>query len=113
MQRNNEQASEFKEKHAKTMGAPLLAEKPILEIAIAEEFVTVALVEKEYSKILVDNGGDWSSKLIPRLLETVFYTVVKEDSWDIVKAHKMPTIDFKRLKNFVFSRVKAVKPELF
>lgn len=32
---------------------------------------------------------------------------------EIVKAHKMPTIDFKRLKNFVFSRVKTVKPELF
>ena len=105
--------SEFKEKHAKTMGAPLLAEKPILEIAIAESFVTAALVEKEYSKILLDNGDEWSSKLIPRLLETVFYSVVKEDAWEIVKAHKLPTIDFKRLKNFVFARVKAVKPELF
>lgn len=105
--------SEFKEEHAKTMGAPLLAEKPILEIEIADQFVTEALVEKEYAKILLDNGGDWSSKMIPRLLETVFYTVIKEDSWEIVKAHKMPTIDFKHLKNFVFSRVKTVKPELF
>lgn len=104
--------SEFKEKHAKQMGAPLLAEKPILEIAIADEFVTNALVEKELAKIVLD-AGEWSSKLIPRLLDTVFYTIIKEDAWEIVKAHKFPTIDFKRLRSFSISRVKAIRPDLF
>lgn len=105
--------SEFKAKHAKTMGAPVLAEKPIIELAIAKECVTEALVEKELAKILLDNGGDWQSKLIPRLLDTVFYTVIKEESWEIVKRHKFPTIDYKRLKNFIYSETKAAKPELF
>lgn len=104
--------SEFKEKHAKEMGAPLLAEKPILEIEIADEFVTAALVEKELAKIVLD-AGDWSSKLIPRLLETVFYSIVKEDAWEIVKKHKFPTIDFKRLRAFSTIRVKALRPDLF
>jgi len=104
--------SEFKEKHAKLMGAPLLAEKPILEIAIVDEFVTVALVEKELAKIVLD-AGEWSSKLIPRLLETVFYSIVKEDAWEIVKKHKFPTIDFKRLRSFSIMRVKALRPDLF
>lgn len=104
--------SEFKEKHAKEMGAPLLAEKPILEIAIADEFVTEALVEKELAKIVLD-AGEWSSKLIPRLLETVFYSIVKEDAWEIVKKHKFPTIDFKRLRSFSIIRVKALRPDLF
>lgn len=105
-------ASEFKEKHAKEMGAPLLAEKPILELGIADEFVTQALVEKELAKIVLACDG-WSSKLIPRLLETVFYSVVKEDTWDYVKKHKFPTIDFKRLRNFCIVRVKALRPDLF
>lgn len=104
--------SEFKEKHAKEMGAPLLAEKPILEIAIADEFVTEALVEKELAKIILD-AGEWTSKLIPRLLDTVFYSVVKEDSWEFVKKHKFPTIDFKRLKSFSIMRVKVLRPDLF
>ena len=104
--------SEFKEKHAKEMGAPLLAEKPILEIAIADEFVTDALVEKELAKIVLD-VGEWSSKLIPRLLDTVFYSIVREDAWEIVKRHKFPTIDFKRLRSFSIMRVKALRPDIF
>jgi hypothetical protein len=104
--------SEFKEKHAKEMGAPLLAEKPILEIAIADEFVTQALVEKELAKVILD-VGEWSSKLIPRLLDTVFYSIVREDAWEIVKRRKFPTIDFKRLRSFSIMRVKALRPDLF
>lgn len=104
--------SEFKEKHAKEMGAPLLAEKPILEIAIADEFVTDALVEKELAKIVLD-VGECPSKLIPRLLDTVFYSIVREDAWEIVKRHKFPTIDFKRLRSFSIMRVKALRPDIF
>lgn len=103
--------SEFKEKHAKEMGAPAHASRALVEQEITETFVTTALVEKEYAKIVAESG--WSSKMIPRLLNVVFYCLVKEDSWEFVKAHNFPTIDYKRLKHFTFARVKEIRPELF
>jgi hypothetical protein len=103
--------SEFKEKHAKEMGSPEIKGKSLIEEAIAEKFVTQALVDKEFAKIESIDG--WSSKFIPRLLNVVYYCVVKEDAWEFVKEFKNPTIDFKRLQHFCFSQVKAKKPELF
>jgi len=103
--------SEFKEAHAKTMGPHVLNGKRLVEEEIAIKYVTTALVEKEHSKIIVEDG--WSSKLIPRLLNTVYYSVVKEDCWDFVKEHKKPVIDFSRLQHFVFKEVKTKMPQLF
>lgn len=102
--------SEFKEKHAKEMGPPDMKGEKMVEHEIAKEFVTSALVEKEYAKIALDG---WSSKMIPRLLNTVFYSLVKEETWEFVKAHKNPAIDFRKLQHFTFNRVKEIKPELF
>jgi hypothetical protein len=116
--RHNRQAwakivtSEFKEQHSKVMGASDVNGKKLIEEEIASKFVTCALVDKEFAKIKVSEDG-WSSKMIPRLLNTVYYSVVKEEAWDFVKEHKNPTIDFKRLQHFVFNQVKTKKPELF
>jgi hypothetical protein len=103
--------SEFKEAHAKEMGPSVLNGKRLIEEEIANKFVTSSLVDKEFAKIESVDG--WTSKMIPRLLNTVYYSVVKEEAWEFVKEHKNPTIDFKRLQHFVFSEVKARKPELF
>jgi hypothetical protein len=102
--------SEFKEKHAKTMGASEINGKKLIEEEIAINYVTESLVNKEFSKISIEG---WSSKMIPRLLNTVYYSVVKEDCWEFIKENKNPTIDFKRLQHFVFREVKNKKPELF
>lgn len=51
--------------------------------------------------------------MIPRLLNVVFYSLVKEDAWEFVKEHNFPSIDFKRLKHFVFARTKELRPDLF
>jgi hypothetical protein len=103
--------SEFKEKHAKEMGAPVHAERKMVEEAIANQYVTEALVEKVYAKI--DNESGFTSRQIPQLLNTVYYDVVREDAWNFVKANKNPTINFSALQHFVFGRVKALKPTLF
>jgi hypothetical protein len=103
--------SEFKEKHAKEMGVGAGVERKLVEEEIALAYATQALCEKEYAKIDVETG--WTSRLIPRLLNTVYYSVVKEDAWDFVKEHKNPTIDFKRLQHFVFAQVKKHMPQLF
>lgn len=104
--------SEFKEKHAKEMGAPVVQGKALVEEAIAKKYVTKALIEKEKSKIELECNG-WQSKHIPRLLNTVFYCLVKEDSWDFVKEFKNPTINFKTLQHFVVTEIKEKCPEVF
>lgn len=103
--------SEFKEKHAKEMGSSEIQGKKMIEEQIAETYTTTALVEKEHAKICLET--DWTSKLIPRLLHTVYYSIVKEECWQFVKENKNPTIDFSRLKYFVYVFVKRRKPELF
>lgn len=104
--------SEFKAKHIKAMGPLELKEKVQIEDVIASEFVTKSIVDKVYAKIECENGG-FSSKDIPRLLNTVFYDIVREDIWEIIKQHKNPTIDFGRLMKAVFYHAKIYRPEIF
>ena len=61
--------SEFKAKHAKC-DVTEIKENKIIEEVIVNKFVTVALVEKEFAKIETESG--WTSKQIPRLLNTIF-----------------------------------------
>lgn len=93
--------SEFKEKHSKEMGASEINGKKMVEEEIANKYVTGALCDKVRYNI-----ENFSSKDIPRLLNTVYYDVVKEESWNFVKEHKYPTINFNTLKYFVFLKVK-------
>ena len=104
--------SEFKEKHIKTMGAPISKGTDLVEELIVDEFVTGALIDKVYSNILVQEQG-WSSKFIPRLLQTVFYDLVREHSWDMVKKYKKPKIDYKVLNQFTVNKIKEYKNEIF
>lgn len=103
--------SEFKEKHAKTMGVGEGGVKKLVEESIAKEFVTSALCEKVYAKI--ENDGGFTQRRIPQLLNTVFYDVVKEDCWNFVKKFKNPTVNFSTLKHFVFAEVKIKMDRLF
>ncbi|MEO6901592.1 MAG: RNA ligase family protein [Bacteroidia bacterium] len=103
--------SEFKEKHKEVMGASEINGKQMVEEEIAKEFVTTALIEKVYSKI--ENESGFSGRNIPELLNTVFYDVIKEDSWQFIKKHKNPTINFKTLQHFIFAEIKLKKPNIF
>lgn len=103
--------SEFKEKHAKVMGRNPIDGKKMVEEDIADKYVTTAFCEKEYSKI--DNESGWTSKMIPRLLNTIYYEVVKEESWNFVKENRNPIINFKTLQHFVFAKVRERLPQLF
>lgn len=104
-------ANHFKEKHHATMGAPEVG-GIMLEEKICEEFVTAHLVDKTHAKI-VNDKGDWQSKYIGELLGRVWYDLITEETFNIIKAHKNPKIDFKTLQRFCTLRIKALKPELF
>jgi len=104
--------NEFKEKHYKEMGAIELNGRKMIEEEIINKFCTLTLINKTYAKIVNENDG-WSSKRIPQLLNTVYYNLVNEEIWQIVKEFKQPTINFKTLTHLVTNKVKELKNELF
>lgn len=104
--------SEFKEKHTKTMGAPNIIVKEAIEIKIVDNYCTKAFIVKEYNKMVNDNGG-WETKLIPRLLNVIYYELIQEESWNFIKKFKNPTINYKTLQGFVTRKIKETLPEVF
>lgn len=104
--------SEFKAKHTKALGPREVKEKARIEDAIAAEFVTRAIVDKTFAKVEVEHKG-FSSKNIPQFLNMVYYDIVREDMWEILKKFKSPTIDFGQLQKSVFAHIKVYKPEIF
>lgn len=104
-------ANEFKTQKYKNDDVQLIKEKKIIESAIVDKYVTHSLVEKEFAKIEIENG--WNSKLIPRLLNTVYYSLIKEESWNFIKEHKNPTINFGTLQYLTINKIKEVMPQLF
>lgn len=103
--------SEFKVKHKKVMGVCELKEKLLVENEIVNKYITLSLVEKEYSKI--KNSDGWESKFIPKLLNIVYYCLITEECWNFTKEFKNPTISFSMLKNLTTQKIKELKPELF
>lgn len=103
--------NEFKAKHHIAMGAPVVGGE-IVEEKIVAKYVTQALVDKVVAKITNEMDG-WSSKYIPRLIHTVYYDLVTEETWNFVKEFKNPKVDFKVLSHYTTAKIKEIKPELF
>lgn len=104
--------SEFKEKHKKAMGAPVINNDNIIEEKIIREFATEAFIEKEYAKFTLENGG-FQSKQIPELFGRIWYEFINEESWNIIKKYKNPKIDYRILNSLLIKKIKEVKSELF
>lgn len=104
--------AEFKQKHSGYKTKKDIATIELLEAEIVNKYITAALVDKEYSKIKTEENG-WSSKYIPRLLNTVFHCLITEEMWNIVKDYKNPKIDFKVLRTLCIDKVKELKQEIF
>ncbi len=103
--------TDFKVENQKVFGPDEIKEKQTTEEKIISKYVTSGLIEKEYSKIV--NGVTWESKSIPRLLNTIYYCLITEESWNFIKELKNPCINYKRLQKLTYIRVKKLKPELF
>lgn len=103
---------EFKELHHKAMGAPEVSGGKLNEEKILDSVFTTNLVDKVYDKIMVEQGG-WRSQYIPRLLDTVFYDLVREELWTGLKTIKFGSVNFGLLKALTILRIKQHKKELF
>ena len=91
--------------------------KPIqgncIEADIVDAFVTSPFVEKEFAKIVNDNGGRFENKLINRFLGVLWYTFITEEMFNILRKFKNVTIDFKMLHDLTIKRVKDIKADIF
>ncbi|MDY6957692.1 MAG: RNA ligase family protein [Halobacteriota archaeon] len=115
--------NEFKEENKRAFGSPEKRGSFQVEAAIAEEYVTSALVAKERAKvkyaIMEENGVTQNVELthrgqiIPRLLQTVYHAVVTEEIWTAVRKYKDPTIDFNKLRKHVIHYTKKHAGDLF
>lgn len=101
----------FREEHAKAMGVAEIGGK-IIEEKIVDEFVSVHLVKKVHAKIAIENDG-WQSKFIGQLLVRVWHDIITEETFEIIKKHKNPRIDFSVMNRLCNARVKTIMPELF
>jgi hypothetical protein len=104
--------SEFKEKHAKEMGACEVNGRKMVEEEIVGKYVTEALVNKTYDKIKVEKDG-WQSKYIPELLNRVYYDLVNEETWNFVKEMKRPTVNFTTLFALSTHKIKELRKDIF
>jgi hypothetical protein len=101
--------AEFKEENRRAFGVVEQNGAFQVEAAIAERYVTRAFVDHERAKL----GELPRHSLIPRLLQTVFYELVREHTWDFLKEHRNPTVDFKRLQQHTTAAVKRHAADLF
>ncbi len=82
-----------------------------IEADIARRYVTPELVSKEHAKIL-DAGADRNSVPV-RLLTTVWYCLITEYTWDMLKKFNPKTLDFRLLRKECDLAVKSARPEVF
>lgn len=101
----------FKELNLDAFGPPQI-NGDLIEDKIVEEIVTPHLVHKTKAKIEVENDG-WQSRFIPQLLGRVWYDVVTEELFNVLKKHKNPTINFARLNRLTIEKIKRELPEVF
>jgi len=115
---------DFKNKSGRTVWAKMISSEfeenklptrilGIIEKEIALKYVTLAFCEKELSKMKNEAGGCWTSKMIPHLLSQIWSEMIREESWNIVRENGNPTINFSRLRYFVYAEIREKLPDVF
>lgn len=104
--------NEFKEEHYETFGYPEIEYAPI-EMRIAHEFVTEGRLAKIREKIMVEKDTGWKSQYIPEYLGRIWYEIVQDEIWNILKKYKNPRINFRDLNRQVILRAKELDKETF
>jgi hypothetical protein len=104
--------NEFKEQNRDAFGIQELMGEKLIEKEIVDKFLTTPMIEKVYAKIVNSLEG-WNSKKIPDLLNLVFYDLVKEEMWEVLKVLNNPTVNFKTLRALTVEKIKEVKKDLF
>lgn len=108
--------NEFREKHNREMGATNIEVQKSTEELIVDKYFTESFIEKEYSKLLLqieNRGHQWTSKNIPELLGRLYSEFIKEESYNIVKNFKNPTINYRALNGLCTMKIKKTLTNIF
>jgi len=103
--------NELKFKHTKVFKVGEIKEKKLTEESIINTYITQSLCEKEFAKITLNT--EWESRMIPQLLGTIFYSLIDEEAWTMIKKFKYPTINFRTLNQLTARKVKELLPDIF
>lgn len=71
------------------------------------QLLTVEHIQKEHHK-LIEAKGDWNSRYIFELLNRVWEEFIRDNFEIILKKFRLPTINFKVLKQFSDNKVKEI-----
>lgn len=85
--------SEFKDKWRN----PDKSDRPIEE-ALLEDTLTYEFVAKEYAKLVVDEGKEWTDKMIPEFIKSVYAEWWKDCSFDTLNKVGNDSINMKSLR---------------
>ncbi len=103
--------NDFVAKHNREMGHPVTEGHPV-EAEIVDTLLTTDCIQKVYARLCRLEEG-FSSRSIPRLLETTWHDFICEEIYQICKVFRNPTVDFKQLKKYVYARTKSELGEVF
>lgn len=82
--------------------------KSDFEAKVARDYITDAVIKKEYAKLKLERPDAKQNEMIGRVLNAVYTTFLKEDLADVVQKNKNCTINFKYMKKQSDYRVKEV-----
>ena len=82
------------------------------ELRIASEYITEALILKEYAKICNEYPNSKQNERIGRILNAVYDAFLTEDLLDVVRKNKSCTLNFRHMKKQSDNRVKEVLKDI-
>ena len=82
--------------------------KTKIEDTIIENFITDAFILKEVSKLLLQKNSEWQDKFIGEFLGRAWCEFIREESFNIVRKYKMPTINFQVLNKLFNEKCKQI-----
>jgi hypothetical protein len=92
------------------MGPRVINSVDSIEEKIVSKYVSSHLVFKTVEKLRdkYEFEGSLPSKYIAELLQTVYYDLITEELWEIIKEYNSPTINFKRLRGMSYQKTKQI-----
>lgn len=109
-------SNEFRDTKAKNSNLKTIESKVSIEENIIDKCCTEAFIRKEYNKMLLqleNEDREWDNKCIPELLGRIWKEFIDEETYEFVKKHKMPTINFRTLNGLCIRKIKHTLTEIF
>lgn len=83
---------------------PFLLKNRLIRDHLTEEFI-----KKEQAKIVAASSIDFfENSMIGETLGRVWYEFIREETWNWVKEHKSPKVNFRLLQSLVYKKTKEV-----